>query len=86
MRPPRALTRSVRIAFAIGVLVVDAVRGDPEDRSAFEREGAAPGQEVLDPLVGLIAAMCQEAVIGHADAEHAGNAIQDRRGKDGADI
>src|SRR6185503_7932014 len=29
--PPGAFARRVRVAFAIGLLVVDAVRGDPED-------------------------------------------------------
>ncbi len=50
VRPPRAFTRRVRIALAVGVLVMDAMRRHPEDRPAFERERPAPGQEVLDPL------------------------------------
>ena len=32
--PPGAVVRGVRVAFLIGVLVVDAVGGDPEDRTA----------------------------------------------------
>ena len=51
VRPAGAFARRVRIAFVVGVLMMDAVRGDPEDRSALERQRAAEGQEVLDPLV-----------------------------------
>ncbi len=36
--PPGAVVRSVRVAFVVGVLMMDAVGGDPEDGSAFERE------------------------------------------------
>ena len=79
VRPPRAFARRVRIAFMIGVLVVDAVRGHPEDRPAFERQRGAPGEEVLDPLVGLVAAVRQQAVIAHADAQHARDAVQRER-------
>ncbi len=86
VRPPGAFARRVRIAFVVGMLVVDAVRRDPEDRPALERERAAPRQEVLDPLVGLVAAVRQQAVIAHADAEHAGDAIEDRGGDDGAGV
>ena len=86
VRPPRAFARRVRIAFVIRVLVVDAVRGDPEDRPALERERAAPRQEVLDRLVGLVAPVGQQAVIAHADAEHAGDEIQERGGDDGARV
>ena len=53
--PPR-LAR-VRIAFEIRFLMMDAVRGDPEDRTAFERERAAPGQEVFDPFGRLVTAV-----------------------------
>ena len=84
MRPPRTLTRSVRIAFTIGVLMMDAVRGNPEDGSAFECKGAAPRQEVLDPLVGLVAAMGEQAMIGQADAQRAGYREQQTSPSSGA--
>jgi len=74
----------VRVAFAIGFLMVDAVRRDPEDRTALERQGAADGQEVLHPERRLVAAMRQEAVVRHADAEHAGDEIEDDSGNDRA--
>src|SRR5262245_27395573 len=76
MSPDRPLTRRVRIAFLIGFLMVDAMRGDPEDRPAFERERAADGEEVLDGLWRSITAMCQQPVIRHADAKHARRVIQ----------
>src|SRR5689334_2394898 len=43
VRPPGALSWRVRITFTVGMLVVDTVGGDPEDRSALEGQGAAPG-------------------------------------------
>ena len=74
-------TRRMRIAFVIGMLVVNAVRGDPEDRSALKRERAADREEVLDPLRRLVAAVRQQAVIAHADAEAAGDPPQEQRSK-----
>ena len=41
VRPPAAFARRVRIAFLITELVMDAMRGDPEDGPAFERERCA---------------------------------------------
>src|SRR5207244_412565 len=69
VRPPGTFTWAVWVAFAIGFLVVHTVRGHPEDRAAFERERAAPGKEILDERIGLVAAMRQQAVIAHPDAE-----------------
>ena len=78
--PPGAVVRGVRVAFLVGVLMVDAVGGDPEDGSAFKREGAAHGDEVLDPLGGAVAAVRQQAVIGHADADVDGEEVHDDEG------
>ena len=36
--PPGAVVRSVGVAFVVGVLMMDAVGGDPEDGSALKRE------------------------------------------------
>ena len=77
--------------------MVDAVRGHPEDRPAFERERAAEGEEVFDPLVRLVAAVGQQPVIRHADAEasrdnveHEGDGdgavVDEEQGGDGADV
>jgi hypothetical protein len=65
--PPGAVVRGVRVAFLIGVLMVDAVSGYPEDRAALEREAATHRDEVLDPLGSLVTAMGEQAVVGHAD-------------------
>ena len=78
--PPCAVVRGVRIAFVIGVLMVNAVGGDPEDRSAFKREAATGGDEVLDPLGGFVTAMGQKAVVGHADADVDGEEVHDGEG------
>ena len=66
----------MRIAFFVGVLVMHAVRGDPDDRPAFERERAANGQKIFNPVRSLVSAMRQQPVIAHADAEASGNPIQ----------
>ena len=75
--PPGAVLRGVRVAFVVGVLMMDAVGGDPEDGSAFKRHGAAGGDEVLQPLGNAIAAMGEQAVVGHADADVDGEEIHD---------
>ena len=36
--PPGAVVRGVRVAFVVGVLMVDAVGGYPEDGSALKRQ------------------------------------------------
>src|SRR3954464_5161461 len=74
--PPRAFPRRMRIALAIRVLVVDAMGGHPEDWTALQGERAAPRQRILTPLVGLVAPVRQQTVIAHADAQHAGGAVQ----------
>ena len=60
--------------------MMDAMGGDPEDRSAFERETAAHGDEVLDPLGGTIAAVREKAVIGYADTHVDGEEVHDGEG------
>src|SRR6185312_11509863 len=67
--PPRAVVRCVWIAFVVRVLMMDAMCGDPEDRSTFERHRAAHGDEVFHPWKSFVAAMCQQAMVGHADAD-----------------
>ena len=66
----------MRIAFFVGVLVMDAMRGDPEDGSAFQSERAAKGEEIFHPVGSLVAAMSEQAVIAHADTEASGGAIK----------
>ena len=66
--------------------MMDAVRGHPEDRPAFERERAADREEVLDPLVRLVATMGQQAVIRHTDAPATRDNVEDEGDRDGAVI
>ena len=61
---------------------MDAVGGDPEDGSALEREAAAGGDEVLQPLGGAIAAVGEQAVVGHADADVDGEEVHDEEGRE----
>ena len=57
----------MRVTLVIGKLVMNAVGGHPEDRSAFQGECAADGQEILQPLGRAVAAMREQAMIAHAD-------------------
>src|SRR5512133_1522948 len=57
--------------------MVNAVSRDPEDRSAFERQRAANGQEIFHPFRSGVAAVGQQAVVAHADAEASGNPPQE---------
>ena len=80
VRPPGAVARGVRVAFVVGVLMVDAVGGDPEDGSAFKRHGSAGGDEVFEPAGNAVAAMGEQAVVGHADADVDGEEVRDGEG------
>jgi len=78
--PPGAVVRGVGVAFLIGVLMMDAVSGYPEDGAALKREAAAHGDEILDPLGNTIAAMGQQAVVSHADADVDREEVHDEEG------
>jgi hypothetical protein len=78
--PPGAVVRSVGIAFLIGVLMMDAMGGYPEDGTALEGEAAAHGDEVLDPLGGAVAAVGEQAMVSHANADVDGEEIHDDEG------
>src|SRR5258708_29897289 len=62
----------MRITFNVSVLVMYAMHRDPEERSAFQRQRGENREKVLNPFVGLVSAMGEQAVISHADAEAAG--------------
>src|SRR5437899_2110794 len=47
---------------------MDTMRGDPENRSAFQRQCRTNGEEVFHPLGSLETAMREQAVIAHTDA------------------
>jgi hypothetical protein len=69
MSPPGAVVGSVGVAFVVRVLMMNAMGGYPEDGTALKREAAAHGDEVFDPLGNPIAAMGEQAVVGHTDAD-----------------
>src|SRR5271154_3101670 len=71
----------MRIAVVVRKLMMDTVRGHPENRPAFERQRRAPGKKVFHPLRSLLPAMRQQAMIGHTDAEAAGNPPQENSDK-----
>src|SRR5215472_620598 len=66
----------MRIAFHVSVLVMDAMRCHPEEWPAFQGQSRAYCQKIFEPLVGLVSAMGEQAVITHADAEAAGDPPQ----------
>jgi len=73
MGPEPAVVGRVRIAFLVGVLMMLAVDGDPEDGSAFEGERSADSEEILHPFGRLVATMGEEAMVAHAYAEASGD-------------
>ena len=79
VRPEGAIARRMRIARLVGLLMMDAMGGHPEDRPAFERQRAANGKEILEPHRDLIGPMGVQAMIAHADAEPGGEVIQPLR-------
>ena len=59
VRPPLAINRRMRIALLIRKLMMDAVCGHPENRTALERQCGADRQKILNPFVGLESAVRQ---------------------------
>src|SRR5262245_3631879 len=76
VRPEAAVAGRMRVTFHVSILVVDAVRRDPEKRSAFQRQCGADRQKIFNPLVRLESAVREQSVITHADAQAAGNPPQ----------
>src|SRR5882672_4073670 len=70
-----AVIRRMRIAFLVRILVVHAVRRYPRDRSAFNRQRSARRKDIFHPLMSFVAAMRQQPVITHSDAETAAHPI-----------
>jgi hypothetical protein len=77
VRPEAAITGRVRIAVVVRVLVVDAMRGNPEDWPTFKRQRTADGEKVLKRFRRLITAMGMKAVIAEADTETDRQPMQD---------
>src|SRR6266567_588659 len=68
MGPPFPVNGSVRVAFLVRKLMMNSMSGNPENRTAFERQRSADSQTILHPLWGLVAAVGQEPVVAHSDA------------------
>ncbi len=58
---------------------MNAVGRHPEDWTAFEGERSADSEEVFQPLRAFVAAMGEQTVIAHADAQVARNPVQHER-------
>jgi len=56
------------------------VGGYPEDGTALKCEAAAQGDKVFDPLGNAVAAMSEEAMIGHSDADVDREKVHDEEG------
>ena len=73
VRPPAPVPRRVRVARRVRVRVVNAVRHDPGDGPGFEGQQPAEGEQVLERLRRFEAAVRQQPVVAHADAEAPGH-------------
>src|SRR5450756_1158827 len=76
VRPEPADARRVRILWLVGVLMVQAVRGNPEHRTTLERERAADREEVVEQLERLESTVRVEPVVSHADTQPDGHPVQ----------
>src|ERR1051325_5460389 len=76
--PPAAVARRVRVALAIRVRMMDAVRRDPLNRSAFDRQRTANNQKVFDQFWDFVTSMRNQSMKSHPDAQAAGNPIENR--------
>eukprot|EP00408_Alexandrium_pacificum_P006643 CAMPEP_0171233170 /NCGR_PEP_ID=MMETSP0790-20130122/40781_1 /TAXON_ID=2925 /ORGANISM="Alexandrium catenella, Strain OF101" /LENGTH=174 /DNA_ID=CAMNT_0011699419 /DNA_START=339 /DNA_END=863 /DNA_ORIENTATION=- len=83
VRPPEAVEWGVHVALGLGAGVVVAVRGDPVDGVALQRQHAAVGKEVLEPLGRLEGAVGQLPVVGQRDAKHAGDEVPQQEASEG---
>src|ERR1700733_14430968 len=78
--PPSAIVRRVRIAFVVAELMMNTMRGYPEDGAALKRECGAGGHRVFQPLRHFVSAVRQQAVIAHANADVDGEHVEDNGG------
>ena len=83
MGPPTAFRGGMRIADMVAVLVMYAMRGYPEHWATFQRRGGKDRHHIFQPLRDSVAAMRQQAVVTHSDADidrqHIGH-DEDRQG------
>src|SRR5947209_2630561 len=77
VRPPGSVARAVRVGGNVRVRVMNPVGRDPLDRPALQRQRGADRENILDPLRRLVAAVRQQPVVAHADAEASGHPEDD---------
>ena len=76
MCPEASIARRMWISFFIGILVMHPVRRDPCDGPAFQRQRAADGEKIFNPLWGLVSTMSKQPVVAHTNAEAPGDPPQ----------
>src|SRR5690348_3180646 len=69
----------MRITWLVGILMMNAMRCHPKYRSALKCQGCAERKEVFHPFWSLVASVCEQPVIAHANSEASGNPPQKRR-------
>jgi hypothetical protein len=81
VRPEETLSRRMRVAMLIGLLMMDAMNGNPEYGAALKRERTAKREEIFQPERTLISPMGMEPVIAHADSKASGDPVKKDRGQ-----
>src|SRR6476646_8003920 len=79
MCPPSTITGRVRIAWLIGFLVVDAMRRHPENRTAFESQGAANSKKIFQRQRHLIGPVGMQPMVTHADSQAGTHPVEKQR-------
>src|SRR5919197_305427 len=69
MSPPGAIARRMWIAVFIRKLMMNAMRGHPEDRPALHRQGTADRKKVFQPQRDFVGSMRMQSVITKADPQ-----------------
>jgi hypothetical protein len=72
----------MRVTGLIGLLMMYAMHGNPEDRSAFEAERPANGEEIFQPQWALVTPMRMQPVVSHADPETGGDPVNENGGQE----
>ena len=82
MRPPRALMRGVRITGLIGVLVMDSMCRNPDDRASFKCQGHTDGKEILQTKWNLVRSVRVQAMVTNTDTQTRSHPDKESRDRD----
>ncbi len=77
--PPGAFAGRVGIAGLVRILMMDTMRRHPKNGSAFERERAAEGQEILERPGKLVRTVRVQPMVAHTDAQPDADPVQQKR-------